>query len=131
MGLTVPCSFVRDIGENDTLSVVEANMELEVLPLHDVTSHLKRDALRLGDIDRLDGITVASSCHDILRVKVRVLHLGKRTSNKRNINEDNFLSLSVDNRAEIKGMRVLGVIFVRSIVHEGLLQLLSVPQRSS
>ncbi|EEQ41672.1 hypothetical protein CLUG_05799 [Clavispora lusitaniae ATCC 42720] len=120
---------VGHVRQNNTLSVVEANVEAEVGPFHNVAVHLERHTFWLGHIVR----SVVSSetrwvfgssklLSNVLRVERRVLVLGHLSSSVWNIDVHNLTLVHVHNRAEVQWVRVLRVILVRTPVHQSSLK---------
>jgi hypothetical protein len=111
-----------NVVQNDTLLVVEANVELEVLPRQDTTVHGEGDTLRLRNVDRLDILPVATIFIDVTRGVVNSLLLAQWPTHARDVNVDDGLLGRVVDGAEVKRVLVLEAIRVWTVVHEGLLE---------
>ncbi|KAH3670887.1 hypothetical protein OGAPHI_000598 [Ogataea philodendri] len=117
---------VRNVRQDNTFSVVETNVELEVGPFHHVSGHLERNTFWLGHVDRRSLWSHGSNLlFHVLRIEVGVLVLGHLSSSVWNVDVDHLLFLGVNDRTEIQRMRVLRVVLVGSVVNKGLLQSLT------
>jgi len=97
-------------------------VHLPVLPLDYPALHFERYALRLGDVDRFDILPVAPLCFYCCWMVTVGRCLIDGSSNGRDIDVDYFLRVAVEDWGEVEWIRVLTVVGVRSVVHEGLLQ---------
>ena len=114
--------IICDVIEHDTLAVVEANVDVPVLPVDDASVHLEGDTLGLGYVDRLQIGSVATFLLDRFGVVIVGSGLAERSSHRRNVNVNDLLCLGIVDRAKIQGKGVLRVIDMGTVVHECLLQ---------
>lgn len=110
------------VAEDETFSVVETNVHLPVLPVDVTALETEGDTLWLGNVDWLDGVTVATVLLNIGNVVVVRRSLAERPADLGDINVNELLLDGVVKRAEVKGVGVLAVINVRAIVHDSLLK---------
>lgn len=114
---------ITDIVQHDTLSVIEPNMELPILPLQLPSLELKTHTLRLGNMNGLQIRSVTTHLLNPLRMIINTPPLlGHRPPNLRNINSNDLLLIRVEDGTEIKRILVLTVVHVGTVVHERLLQ---------
>jgi len=113
---------VCDVVEHNPFLVVESNVEVPVLPINDSSVDFERDSIGLSNVDGLDIRPVSAFCLDTRCVIVVWLCFANGSADFRDIDVDDFLLLGVEDRAEIEGERVLAVVYVRPIIHQGLLQ---------
>lgn len=112
----------RDVRKDETLAVVEANMQLPILPANNSSIYRKRDTLWLCDIYGLDVCSEAALLLDRCGMIVVGRRLVDRSSNGRNIDMDYFLSIGIVYGREIERVAVLAVIDMWTVVHESLLK---------
>lgn len=113
-----------DVIKHETLPVVEADVELPILPLH-LTSRptdIKGHALRLGDLQGLQVSPVASLALDGNVVVVQWRGLDKRPADLRNVEGNDGLLDGIPDGAEIQGILILTVVHFWSVVDQCLLQ---------
>jgi hypothetical protein len=111
-----------DVAQDDTLTVVEANMNLPLLPAQSASINREGDTLGLGDVDRLEigtETTLSLNCCSVVVVGSGPVD---RSSDGRDINVDDLLGVGVEDGAEVEGEAVLAVVDVRAVVHESLLK---------
>lgn len=82
-----------DVVQNDTLAVVEANVDAPLLPLNDTAIDCKRDALWLGNIDGFDVGAVSTLLFNGGRVIVVWSSLAEWPSHRWNIDVNDLLGL--------------------------------------
>lgn len=111
-----------DVVEHDALAVVEADVELPVLPLDLPAVELEGDALGLGDVDGLQVIAEAAPGLDGSRVVVESGSLAEWPADLGNVDGDNLLLVGIVDGAEVKRILVLAVVELGTVVHERLLQ---------
>lgn len=116
-------SYIR---ENDSLPVVESDVEVPLLPVNGPAIHSEAHTLRLGDVDRLEVIAKTRLSLRGLGVVVRGRSGVERSSDFRNINVHDLLGLDVVYGAKVQRIRILHVINGRPVIHECLLQPLAV-----
>lgn len=112
-----------DVGDDDTLAVVEANVHLEVGPRQLIAADLEGDTLRLGDVDRLEAIVVVLVANEFR--KVVVLLEGNSSAlaiYQTNINAEDLLSLGISHDSEVERVGVLVVKLGGTVISETLLQ---------
>lgn len=112
---------ICDVVENNSLLVVETNMNLPVLPINSPSLDLERDAFWLGNVNWLDICPVAALGFNAGGVVIIWFLCADRTTDFWNIDVHNLLCIRIEDRAEIEGEGVLTIVFVGAIVHEGLL----------
>jgi hypothetical protein len=123
-GANVALVVEGNVVQDNTFSVVEANVELPVLPLNLAASarHLEGDTLGLGDVD---GLQVGPVATLLLDGKVVVLDRGfqsQRATDLGNVDGNNLLLNRVPDGAEVQRVLVLAVVDVRAEVHQSLLK---------
>lgn len=97
-----------NVVENNALSIIEANVKLEVLPIHYVSIQLKVNTLWLGDGDRLDWVPESSSRLDIFWIEIGMGDvLLDWSTDRRNINVDNAFLIGIKNGGEVEWVRIL------------------------
>lgn len=112
-----------DVGEDNTLAVVEANVHLVPGPRDLVAAHAEGHALGLGDVDGLEGAVDVVVADELGHVVVRgERHLGALSVDVADVDGQDLLLLGVDDDGEVKGMSVLVVVGRGSVVGETLLQ---------
>jgi|SRR5579859_628868 len=110
---------VCNVAQYNTLTVVEADMELyqvrrslrgylEVLPFDLAATEFETNTLGLDDFKRFEvfshgAVFLGNETREI----IVDLALGNRSTNFGDIDGDDFAILGVDDRAEVKGERVL------------------------
>lgn len=114
--------IVCDVVEDDSLLVIESNVNVPILPTNDSSVHLERHSFWLCDVDRLNIRPVASFRLNAGWMVVVRLCLVDWPADFWDINVDYFLLVEVEDRAEVQGEGVLAVVYVRSVVHECLLK---------
>lgn len=92
---------VCDIVENDTFPVVEANVDLPVLPLNDPTIHFERHTFGLCDIDGLQIFSVATLGFDSCWMVVVRRCLIDGSPYWRNVDVNDLLGVAVENWGEV------------------------------
>ena len=113
---------VGDVVEDDPFSVVEADVEVPILPINLATGDGERHTLWLSDVEWLEICAESALCLDRCSVIVRRGRFRDGTTNGGDINMNDLLGVGVEDRAEIEGIRILAIVLVRTIVHEGLLE---------
>lgn len=111
-----------DVGEDDTLTVVEADVGGPVLPLDGAAIHLEGHALGLGDLDWLEVVAEATLGLDGFGMVVDWWGLVQRATNWWDVDVDDGLGVGAVDGAEVEGVGVLGVVWVWAVVHQRLLQ---------
>lgn len=122
-GADVALVVVGDIAEDDALAVVEANVEVPVLPGDLAALHLEGDALGLSDVDGLEVGAVAAGL--LLYGGRGVVYgggLAEGPADGGDVDGDDGLLVGVVDGAEVEGVLVLAGVRVRAVVHEGLLE---------
>ena len=113
--------IIGDVVQNDTFAIIESDMDLPILPHNDSSIDLKVDAFRLGDVDGLDVLSVASFHFDCFRVVIVWRRLIDRSANRRDIDVNDFLSITIEDWSEIQGERILAVVYIWPVIHQRLL----------
>ena len=96
-------------------------MDLPLLPIDDPALELEVDSFRLGNVDRLDVLPVSTVCFNGGWVIIIWWRFVQRAPNRRNVNVDHLLGVTVENWCKIQGVRVLTVVNTWPVVHQGLL----------
>ena len=113
---------VGDVVQDNTLAIVEAHMDAPVLPFDRPSLDAERDALRLGDVDRLKVCPVPAFFLNRGLVVVVWLRFAERSSHGWDINVDDLFRLCIVDRAEVQWECVLRIINVGPVIHQSLLQ---------
>ena len=111
-----------DIAQDDTLAIVEANVNTPVLPVDNTAINFERDAFRLGDVDGLQVCSKSSFCLNGGCMIVVRRCLVEWSSYFWNIDVYDLVGICVENWAEVQGEGVLAIINVRPVVHQSLLK---------
>jgi hypothetical protein len=111
-----------NIGQYDTLSVVEANVEVPFLPIDSAAIQLEGHAFRLGDMDRLEVISEANLLLNEFMIEVGGRCCVERSALLRNVNMNDLLCLNVEDGAEVERVGVLQIIDAGSVIHDSLLK---------
>lgn len=111
-----------DVVQHNAFTVVEANMDIPVLPIDNPVVDFERNALWLCDVDGFQVLPVTTLLFDGLRMVAVRGCLAERSSDRRDINMDNLLCLGIIDRTEVKRVRILRLINTRPVVHQRLLQ---------
>jgi hypothetical protein len=112
----------RNIGQYDTLSVVEANVEVPFLPIDSAAIQLEGHAFRLGDMDRLEVISEANLLLNEFMIEVGGRCCVERSALLRDVNVNDLLCLNVEDGAEVERVGVLQIIDAGSVIHDSLLK---------
>lgn len=100
-----------DVGEDDALAVVEADVHLVAGPRQLVAAHAERDALGLGDIDRLQPVVAVAGREELWGVVVLgQRRLGALAVNVADVDGEHDLLLGVDDDGEVERVGVLIVV---------------------
>lgn len=102
--------IISDVVQYDSLSIIETNMEVPVLPINGPTVDFERDTLWLRDVQWFDIRTITPLFFDSVRVIVIRRRLAYWSTNFRDINMYYFLLIRIEYRAEVKWERILAVI---------------------
>ena len=113
---------VCDIRQNNTFSVVEADVDGPVLPLEGAAVDAEGDSFGLGDVQRLDVCAESGLFLDRFGVVVVRLGLVEWSADFRHVDVHNGLGVGVEYRAEVQRVCVLRIVLVRAVVHQSLLQ---------
>jgi hypothetical protein len=108
---------VGDVIENNSLLVVETDMNLELLPLDHSALDLERNTFWLGDVDWFDIGSVADFFFYAGSMIVIWFRLANWSSDFWDINVNDLLLVGVKDRTEIEREGVLAIIYVRSVIH--------------
>lgn len=112
-----------NIGDDDTLAVVEADVHLVVGPRQLVAADLEGNTLRLGDVDRLEAVVDISIANELGEVVVLLERNGNALAIYRaNVNAKDLLGLGVGDHGEIQRMGVLVVKLRGTVVSQTLLE---------
>lgn len=112
-----------DVGQNNTLAVVEANVHLVPGPRDLIAAHAEGHALGLGDVDGLEGAVNVVVTDKLGHVVVRgERHLGALSVDVADVDGKDLFLLGVDDDGEVEGVSVLVVVGRSSVVGETLLQ---------
>lgn len=111
----------RDVVKHNAFTIVEANMDLPIDPLHNVSIDLERNTFGLCNVDGLEVGPETTFCLDSSGVVVVWGCLVDGPPYFWNIDVNNLMSICVEDWAEVEGIRVLAIVDVGSVVHEGLL----------
>lgn len=112
-----------DVGDDDTLAVVEADVHLVVGPRQLVAADLEGDTLGLGDVDGLEAVVVVLVA-DKLGEEVVLLQRGSSALavDKADIDTQNLFLLGIGHHAEVQWVSVLVVELGVAVVDETLLE---------
>lgn len=121
-GSLVALVVERDVVEDQALTVVEADVELPVLPLKSAAVHLERHTSRLGDVERLNVSPVSSGLLHISGSVASGRDLAQRPAHLGDVNSDDGALVGIVDGAEVKRILVLEGIHVGAIVHQSLLK---------
>lgn len=111
-----------NVVEHDTFTVVEAHMNVPVLPLDLAPLDREGNALWLRDVNGLQVCPETAFSLDGSRVVVVGGSLAKRSAHRRHINVDDLLRFRIEDGTKVQGIGVLGVVDMRTVVHKRLLQ---------
>lgn len=111
-----------DVVEHDAFSVVEADVELPVLPLNLPAGKLERNTFGLGDVDGLQIGAVTTTGLHRSRMIVHRRGLAEWAADLGDIDGNDLTLVGIVDRAEVKRVLVLAVVDVWTVVHECLLQ---------
>lgn len=111
-----------DIVQDNTFAIVEPHVNIPFLPVNHSSVHIERNTLWLSDIDWLDIRAISARLFHRLNMIVVWSGLAEWSTNFGDINVDDALGLGIVDGTEIKGVTVLRVIDVRSVVHQSLLE---------
>jgi hypothetical protein len=111
-----------DVAQDDTLTIVESDMNGPILPLDGTSINIERNTLRLRDLDWLDVGPEADLLFDMFTMEVARRRLVKLSSHFRDVDVDDLLCVCIENRAEVQRIRVLAVIGMRAVIHQSLLE---------
>jgi hypothetical protein len=114
--------IICDVVEDNSLLVVEADVNIPVLPVKGASIDLERYTCRLCDVNRRNILPVSSLLFYACRVVVVGRSLVDRSSNFGDVDMDDFLFFRIENWAEVEREGILRIIHVRAVVHESLLQ---------
>jgi len=109
--------IISDVVEHNALLVVESDMNLPVLPVYHPTFYSKRNSVWLRDVDWLDVLSIAPFILNCCWMVVVWFCLVDWSAHIWDINVDDFLLPSIEDRAEIERERVLRIIHMWSVVH--------------
>lgn len=112
-----------DIGEDNTLAVVEANVHLVARPRDLVAVHAERNALGLGDVDGLeravDVVLADKLRHVVMRGERNLCSLAIDIAD---IDGENLLLLCVHDNGKVQWVRILVVVRRGAVIHQTLLK---------
>jgi len=112
-----------NIRQNNTFTVVKSNVHLVASPRNLISSHAERNALGLGDVDRLQSAINVVLANKLGHVVVRgERNLCSLTVDVADINSEDLLLLSIDHDGEIQRVRILVIVGRSAIVHQTLLE---------
>ena len=112
-----------DIGDDDTLTVVEADVHLVVGPRQLVAADLEGNTLRLGDIDRLQAVVNISIADELREIVVLLERDGSPLAvDSAHVNTEHLLALGVGDNGEIQRVGILVVELGGPVVDQTLLQ---------
>lgn len=112
----------RNVGKNKSFAVVEANVQFPVLPAYVPAIHCKRDSFWLSNVDWLQILPEPTLFFNGRRMVVVRWRLVNHSSDRGNIDVNNFLCIRVVDRAKIERVAVLAVVDVWAVIHECLLK---------
>lgn len=111
-----------NVVQDDTLAVVEADMDLPFLPADCAAVDGKRYATGLRDVDGLDICAEATLCFDRFCVEIGGCSTIQRTPYLGNVNVNDLFRVGVEDGAKVEWEGVLAVVDVGAVVHESLLE---------
>lgn len=121
-GSDVASVVETDVAQDDTLTIVESDVNGPILPLEGTSIKIERHTLRLCDFDWFDVGPEANLLLNMFTVEVARWCLVELSSHFRNVYVDDFLCVCVEDRAEVQRVCVLAVIGMRAVVHQSLLE---------
>ena len=117
----LPVVVVGYIVDDNAFAIVEAHVEIPILPGDLTVVDGKRDARGLGDMERFQVWLISSFCLDRCWVVVIWFLFVQGPSYGRNIDMYDLLGVAVEDGDEVKRVGILAIINVRSVVHQALL----------
>jgi len=112
---------ILDVVQDDAFTVVEAYVNVPVLPVDDTVVDLEAYAFGLRDVYGLEVGPEASFCFNGCWVVVVWWCLVNRSPDFWYVDVDDLLFVGVKYRAEIERIGILRIIHVGSVVHQSLL----------
>ena len=114
------------IVQDQPLAVIETDVEPPVQPLHLAPFHCEAHALRLSDVNGLDVVAISSTGGIVLFDPIGVV-VGRRglvegPSGLGYVDVDDLMAVGVEDGTEVERVGVLRIVWVRAVVHEGLLE---------
>lgn len=112
-----------DVGDDNTLAIVEANVHFVSRPRQLIASNLERHTLGLRDIDRFQLVMLVLVANKLGEVVVLGHgHGGPLAIDITDVNTEDLLALGVGNDGEVERMGVLVVECTVAVVGQTLLQ---------
>jgi hypothetical protein len=111
-----------DIGQDDALPVVEADVEVPFLPVDGAAVQFERHTFGLGDVNWLEIIPEANLFLDGLVIKIGRRCFVEGSAFFGNVNVNDLLCLDVENGAKVERVSILKVVDAGSVVHQSLLK---------
>lgn len=112
-----------DVGDDNTLAIVEADVHLVVGPEELVAADLEGHTLGLGDVDGLQAVVVVLVTNEFREVVVLFERHGSALAiHVADINAEDFFGLGVGHDGKVQGMGVLVVKLGGPVVSETLLK---------
>jgi len=90
------------VRQDDTLTVVESNVEIPLLPIDSSAIQLERYALRLSDVNRFEIVPQTNGAPDRFRIVVSRWCCVERSAFLGDVDVNNLLRLDVVDRAEVE-----------------------------
>lgn len=118
----VPSIVECNIRQNDSLAVIESDVEVPILPINGATVQFERHAFRLSDVDWFEVVSETNVFLDGFGVEVSGRRFVERPAFLWDVNVDNLAGLNVIDWAEVQRVSVLQVIDVGPVIHESLLE---------
>ena len=96
--------IVSDVVEDDAFAVVEADVDLPILPFDEPVLDGERDAFRLSDVDWFEVLAVAARGLDCCRMVVVWGSFVDWSANWWNVDVGDFLCVTVEDGDEVEGV---------------------------
>jgi hypothetical protein len=93
-----------------------------VLPAYDAAFQREGYALGLCDVNGLEVLAETAFGFDGSGMVVVGWCLVQGSSDRRNVDMDDFLGIRVEDGTEVEGIGVLAVVDMRAVIHESLLE---------
>lgn len=121
-GADISIVIEGNVVQDDTLTVVETNVDVPLLPVDSTSVDTERNTLWLSDVNGLNIRPVTTIFLNRRGVVVVGRRLADGPPDRRDIDVNDLLRFRIEDRAEVQRKRVLRIVNVGTVVHKSLLQ---------